>query len=279
MQKSFGTVLLIVLVVLVFGSVADPYGISGASAQTKKKTVIKQEIPSGDDRPVASIPKEPTLVSIDAHPPALATSVTELKFGSQGIGVESCLQITINNVSNSAQTLTQLSTDDQKRYSIPSPSHEMLPISIQPKSMLTISVCFKPEKTVEYKTRLVIKTPTDSIVIPTSGKGIRPEDVGKQPKNDFTVIPVKKKKNNWALRLELIRQCKITMQLFDELGVMRVTFWNGAFKNEGVYETPFDGTDKSKMKLPSGKYYVRCQIEDAAHANQVTKFTKEITIK
>jgi len=231
--------------------------------------------------PVRQIPNGPTYVAIDAPkptPPPLVSSVTELKFGLQGIGVESCLQITITNMSAVAQTLTNLFTDDEKRYSIPSPSHQMLPISIQPRSILTISVCFKPEKIAEYQTRLVIKTPLDSIVIPTSGKGIKREDVGKLPKNNFTVVRVNKKKNNWSLKLQLISQCRIIMQLFDELGNARVTFWNGAFKNEGVTETPFDGTDKEKKKLPAGKYYARCQIDDAVRKTTL-KFTKEIEIK
>ena len=212
-------------------------------------------------------------------PPPLVCNMNELKFGSQAMGVESCLQVTITNTSPAAQTITKLFTDDDKRYSIPSPSHQMLPISIQPHSNLTLSLCFKPEKTGEFLTRLVIATPQDSIVIPVEGKGIKPEDVGKLPKMELTVMKPKKKGGAWSLKYRLISQSKITLQVFDELGNLRATLLNGAFKNEGVYEQPFDGTDKDKKKLPPGKYYARAQIEEIARGNQMTKFTKEIEIK
>ena len=141
---------------------------------------------------------------------------------------------------------------------------------------MTISVCFKPEKTGEFKTRLVIKTPQDSTVIPVDGKGIKPEDVGKLPKTEFSVS---KKKHEWRMKLQLVSPAKINLALFDDLGLSKVTFLNNDFKNEGLYEIPFDGLDKDKHKLPEGNYYIRCMIEDIARGSMMTKFTKKIEIE
>ncbi len=264
-------VVLLALVIISFS------WLSPSSAQKKVKTVIK---PSPVIKPAApEVPNGPTYVAIDAPPitPAFTLNVKELKFGSQGVGVESCMYVTISNPGGAAQTMTQLSVDDEKRYSIPSPSHQMLPISIQPKSSLTISVCFKPEKVGEFKSRLVIKSAMDSLFISIDGKGIKPEDVGKLPKTEFSVS--KKKRHEWNIKLQLISPAKINLQLFDDLGISKFSFLNNDFKNEGLYEIPFDGLDKDKQKLPEGKYYLRCVIEETGRGNQATKFTKAIEIE
>lgn len=271
MMKSVVSVLF-VFAVIFFAA------LSPAAAQKKKMTVPKVQ-PASAPAPDLT-PKGPTFVAIDAphKTPPLSFNITELKFGSQGTGVQSCMYVTVTNVSPAPQTLIGLSTDDDKNYSIPSPSQKMLPISIQPRSNLTISVCFKPEKIGSYKSRLVFKTPEDSTVIPIDGKAIKPEDVGKLPKTDLTVIP-KKKGHTWNFKLQLVSSAKITLQLFDDLGNVKVGFLNGDFKNEGVYEIPFEGLDKGKLKLPPGKYYLRCQIEETARGSQVpVKFTKVIEI-
>jgi hypothetical protein len=254
-------------------SVISLFMLTPAIAQKKMKPVAP---PLGD-----GVTATPKLVAIDAPPvpPALTLNINELKFGSQGVNVESCMYVGISNTSATAQTITRLFTDDDKNYSIPSPAQKMLPISIQPHNEVKISVCFKPAKIGEYKSRLVVKTSQDSAVIPVSGKGIKPEDVGKLPKTDLTVTQVKKKKHSWDFKLQLATSAKITMQLFDELGAMKLAFLGGDFKNEGVYEFSFEGLDKEKQKLPPGKYYLRCVIEDIARGNQTTKFTKVVEIK
>ena len=249
-----------------------------ASAQKKTKAVKVTPPPA----PGMSVPKGPKLVAIDAPPPPpppLVSNINELRFGAQATGVESCLQVTITNTSAAAQTISKIFTGDPKHYTIPSPSQKMLPISIQPHSNLALSLCFKPEKVGEFKTRLVIGTPMDSVVLPVDGKGIKPEDVGKLPKTEFSLIKPKKKSHVWTMKYQLISQAKITLQLFDDLGNSKITFLNGAFKNEGSYEMTFDGTDREKNKLPPGIYYVRCQIEEVARGNQPMKFTKELVIK
>ncbi|MEP7235663.1 MAG: hypothetical protein ABI778_10235 [Ignavibacteriota bacterium] len=212
-------------------------------------------------------------------PPVLMSSIASLRFGAQASGVESCLQVTITNVSQAAQTLTKIYTTDESHYTIPSPSHEMLPINLQPHSSLTLSVCFKPDKPGDYKTHLAINTPADSVILPVEGRGIKTEDVAKLPKVDFTVTKVKKKAHEWMMKYVLTQQSKITIQIFDDLGRLEDTFLNGAFKNEGTYELGFDETDKSRKQLAPGKYFIRCQIEEMARAGQPLKFTKEIEIK
>ncbi|MDP4220256.1 MAG: hypothetical protein Q8916_03925 [Bacteroidota bacterium] len=268
MLKSIVSVFLTSVVVMFFA-------VAPASAQKKEKPA-QQTAP----RPANPTPKDPKIVAADAPPPqqpALALNVPELKFGAQGVGVQSCMYVNITNTSAAAQTMIALSTDDEKNYSIPSPSHQMLPISIQPRTNVTISVCFKPGKIGDYKTRLVIKTPQDSFVIPVEGKAIRPEDVGKLPKTDLSISKGKKKRT-WNIKLQLVSPAKITLQLSDELGAMKMSFLSNDFKNEGAYEFLFNGTDKDKKKLPPGKYYLRCVIEDIARGNVVTKFTKVIEI-
>ena len=247
--------------------------------KVKPKRAVRLGAPSTMLPSVPEVPKGPTYIAIDDPPlvDPITLNVKELKFGSQGVGVESCMYVTITNTSGGAQAMTRLSIDDGKRYSIPSPSQQMLPISIQPKSNLTIGVCFKPEKVGEFKTRLVITTAQDSVVIPVEGKGIKPEDVGKLPKTEFSVS--KKKKHEWNIKLRLVSPAKINLQLFDDLGVSKFTFLNNDFKNEGLYEIPFDGLDKDKKKIPEGKYYLRCVIEEPGRGTQATKFTKGIEIE
>ncbi len=254
------------------------FALTPASAQKKVKPAVKLA-PAPIQAPPPEVPNGPTYIDVDAPPslPAFTLNVTELKFGSQGVGVESCMYVTITNPGGAAQTMTQLSVDDEKRYSIPSPSHQMLPISIQPKSSLTISVCFKPEKVGEFKSRLVIKSAMDSSVIRIDGKGIKPEDVGKLPKTEFSVA--KKKKHEWNMKLQLVSPAKINLQLFDDLGISQYSFLNNDFKNEGLYEIPFDGLNKDKQKLPEGKYYLRCVIEETGRGSQATKYTKAIEIE
>jgi hypothetical protein len=232
------------------------------------------------------VPADPLSVAIDAPPPPppppppFAFSVGELKFGAQGTGIESCIKVTITNMTNSSQTITRLFCDDEKNYSIPSPTQKMLPISIQPRTTFDISICFVPEKVGVYKTRLVIGTPEDSSVLPVSGKGMKPEDISKLPKTDLTVIKPKKKGKDWIFKLQLISSSKITMQLFDDLGVMALNILNNDLKNEGVYEIPFDGLGKDKKKLPAGNYYLRCVIDDIIRAGTPpTKLTKVITLE
>ena len=252
---------------------------SDAFAQKKVKSKVATTVSTPAPASIPATPTSPTYVSIDAEPvpPPFTFNISELHFGSQGIGVESCMYVTITNSSAAAQTMTGLSVDDEKQYSIPSPSHQMLPISIQPKSNLTISVCFKPGKVGQFKTRLVIKSSVDSSVIPVDGKGIKPEDVGKLPKTEFSVT--KKKKHEWNIKLQLVSPAKINLQLFDDLGVSKFSFLNNDFKNEGLYEIPFNGLDKDKQKIPEGKYYLRCVVEDIARGNMTTKFTKVIEIE
>ena len=247
---------------------------SPVSAQKKKKTSV-------GGLNTESLPNQPTMVDIDTPPPPppFAFNVGELKFGAQGTSVQSCLYVTITNLSPIPQEMTKLFTYDEKNYSIPSPSTAMLPIKVQPQSNLTISVCFKPDKVGEFKTKLVIRTPNDSVVIPVSGKGIKAEDVGKLPKNELVIVKPKKKNTDWKFKLQLISSSKVTLQIFDELGSPKITLLNGDFKNDGTYEIAFDGLDKGKIKLPAGKYFVRCVIEDVTRGNLVTKFTKPIELK
>jgi hypothetical protein len=275
MMKSVVSLVLASLVLSLFAA-------SPSHAQKKKEDKVPPAPAPATVPPQLTVPGGPTFVAVDApppKPPPLISNINELRFGSQATGVESCLQVTITNISQAAQTITKLFTGDEKHYTIPSPSQKMLPVNIQPHSNLVLSLCFKPEKPGQFKTRLVITTPQDSLVLPVDGKGIKPEDVGKLPKMEFSVSKTKKKNHEWTLRYVLVAQSKITLQLLDDLGATKVIFLNGAFKNEGVYEMQFDETDKGKQKLPPGKYYVRCQIEEVARANQPVRFTKELEIK
>ncbi|MEI8134297.1 MAG: hypothetical protein WCH46_04345 [bacterium] len=215
----------------------------------------------------------------NAKPPALTISVPQIRFGAQAVGIESCIKISITNPGNVTQKILQLNTENDRIYSIPSPSQQMLPMNIQPHQTLEISVCFKPVKFGEFPSRLVVRTASDSTIIPISGKGMKTEDISKLPKNDLTIIkPSKKGKGEWTFKLRLISSSKISLQLFDDLGVMCASILNSDLKNEGVYELPFDGLDKQGKKLPSGTYYLRCTIEDIVRANQMMKFTKVVEI-
>jgi len=252
-----------------------------ASAQNMSKPPVKNVIRQ-DPNPA---PADPLSVAIDAPIPAMtkppfAFNLPELKFGAQGTAIESCSKITITNMSSSTQTITGIFCDDNKNYTIPTPEQKMMPMRVEARKNFEISVCFKPVKVGEYKTRLVIRTANDSSVLPVSGKGLKPEDMSKLPKNDVIVIKPKKKGKPWTFKLQVIASSKVTMQLFDDLGAMAMEYYTNDLKNEGVYEVSFEGLDKNKKKLPSGNYYLRCIIEDITRTGgQTTKFTKVVQIK
>jgi hypothetical protein len=224
----------------------------------KKKTHPQVEVP-----PQPPIPLTPKMVAVDAPPPpTLSFDLTEIKFGSQSVSVQSCIYVKITNTGKKPVKMTGIYSSDRKNYSIPSPSLQMFPMTLNADLDMTISVCFKPEKLGEFNSNLIVRTEDDSIMIPITGKGITAEDVAKLPKNELVATKSKKKKGEWNIQVKLINPSKITVQLFDILGNVAQTYYNGANKPEGVYEATFDGLNAKQQKLPPGKYYVRCIIED-----------------
>src|SRR5437763_567471 len=120
------------------------------------------------------------MVAIDAPPPvppAISFSITEVKFGGQATEVESCIHVQIINLSKTPQRITAIYVEDEKNYSLPSPSKKMFPLTLSPTKNIDISVCFKPNAAKTYPSQLVVKTEQDSVILPISGKGMKPADL------------------------------------------------------------------------------------------------------
>lgn len=211
-------------------------------------------------------------------PPPFTFNLSEMKFGAQGIDVQSCMYVQITNTSRTTQVIKKLYVADGKEYSIPSPSQQMLPVSVQPTSSMTISVCFKPTKPGDHNSYLALLTEKDSFALNIQGKGLKKEDLAKMPKAGLLIEHKKKKSKDWLISLRILAQSRVTMQIFDELGMLVQTFSMNDIKPEGVYEQEFHGLDKGHKPLAPGTYYVRCIVDEIAR-NTPTIYTKAIEIK
>jgi hypothetical protein len=211
-------------------------------------------------------------------PPTFMFNLTKVKFGAQSIGVQSCIYVTITNTTAAAQTIKKLYVADKEHYAVPSPSPQMMPMVIQANGSLVISICFKPNTLGDHDSYLTLIGTKDSLTLPIQGKGLKSEDIAKLPKNDLVVIKPAKKKKDWTFKVELVNKSKVTLQLFDELGILVQTYSNNDVKPEGVTEFTFDETDKGKKKLPAGNYYLRA-VYDEVGKNAPQKFTKLVKVK
>lgn len=194
--------------------------------------------------------------------PPFVFNVNEVRFGSQGIGVQSCMYVTLTNTTDAPQAVKRLYVVDGKNYAVPAPTPQMMPITIQAKGQLTISICFKASTVGEHNSTLVLVSTNDSVSVGVQGKGLKPEDLAKKPITDFTILKPSKKEKSWRFKLQLVGQSRITLQLFDALGVLVRSFLEKDIKPEGVFELPFDGTDKAKLPIANGTYYIRCAIDE-----------------
>jgi flagellar hook assembly protein FlgD len=142
---------------------------------------------------------------------------------------------------------------------------------------MVISVCFTPNKPGDFKGRISFKMAHDSLSIPVWGKGIRPDEVSKQPKTDVTIVSLKKGKEA-NIKIYLATQSKVMLQIMDELGQVVRAYFQNEVVNPGNHEQIFDCTDKGGKKIPSGTFYARTIITDV-NTNRETKMTKKFTIK
>lgn len=207
----------------------------------------------------------------------LSFSLKEMGFGSQGTGIISCQYLTVHNNSLDTLSIHDITCNMGKIFTVPSPAKSMYPVLMYPKRSMTISVCFTPNKPGDFKGNITFKMKDDSTSIPIWGKGIKPEDVGKQPKTDVTVVPHKKGKEA-RIKVYLATQSKVILQVMDDLGSVVKSYFNNEVVNPGNYEQIFDCTDKGGKKLPPGTFYARTLITDI-NTNKETKMTKMFTIK
>jgi hypothetical protein len=188
------------------------------------------------------------------------------------------MYVQITNTVPTEQRIKRLYVADGKDYSIPSPSQQMLPITVPANSGVTISVCFKPLTPGDHDSYLAVVTERDSFSVKIQGKGLKVEDLAKMPKAGLTIEQNKKKSKQWLFRVRLLAQARVTLQVFDPLGMLVQTFSMNDLKQEGVYEQVFEGLDKGHLPLPAGTYYVRCVVDEIAR-NSPQTFTKTVTIK
>jgi hypothetical protein len=207
----------------------------------------------------------------------LSFSLKEMGFGSQGTGIISCQYLTVYNNSLDTISIKEINCHMGKIFTVPSPAKSMYPVLMYPKRSMTISVCFTPDKPGDFKSRITFKMANDSSSIPIWGKGIKPEDMSKQPKTDVSVVPQKKGKEA-MIKVYLATQSKVILQIMDDLGSVVRSYFNNEVVNPGNYEQIFDCTDKGGKKLPSGTFYARAIITDV-NTNKETKMTKMFHIK
>lgn len=212
-----------------------------------------------------------------AADPILSFSLKEMGFGSQGTGIISCQYLTIHNNSLDTLSIQEISCNMGKVFTIPSPAKSMYPILMNPKRSMVVSVCFTPEKAIEYKGKITFRMSKDSLSVPVWGKGIRPEDVSKQAKTNVSVVSQKKGKEA-KIKIYLASQSKVILQIMDELGQVVRGYFNNEVVNPGNYEQVFDCTDKGGKKLPPGKFYARTIITNI-DTNKEIKITRGFTIK
>ncbi len=207
----------------------------------------------------------------------LKFNIREMGFGAQGTGIIACQYLTIDNTTLENIQITDIYTTLPKEFTIPSPARSMFPVNIQPKRKLTISICFTPDKVGEFKGNLVVKTKTDSTVIPTWGKGIHPEDVSKLPKTSIAVTSVKKGKEA-SIEMILSSQSKVVLQIMDAVGNLVRAYFSNELMNPGNYQQLFDCTEKGGKKLAPGTFYARF-IATEVNTSREYKMTKMFTIK
>jgi hypothetical protein len=215
--------------------------------------------------------------SAPAPEPRLSFSLKEMGFGSQGTGIISCQYLTVYNNSLDTLSIQEITCNMGKIFTVPSPAKSMYPVLMYPKRSMTISVCFTPDKPGDFKSNIKFRMGTDSASIPIWGKGIKPEDISKQPKTDVSVVSHKKGKEA-MIKVYLATQSKVILQIMDDLGSVVRSYFNGEIVNPGNYEQIFDCTDKGGKKLPSGTFYARTLITDV-NTNKETKMTKMFKIK
>ena len=235
-------------------------------------------LPQGQIPPPPPPPPPSMMSSIKKPLHPLMLNMPEIKFGSQGLGIQSCLYVTVTNIWKEAEMIKKLYIIDGKNYNIPSPSQQMLPVIIQPTGNLTMSVCFKPTNTGEHDTRLIIISNDDSVYLPIQGKGLKAEDLAKLPKTGITIVEPTKKSKQWLFKLRLLNESRITMQVFNDLGTLVHTFLTGDVKPAGIYEQEFDTKDKAQSQLLPGTYYLRCVVEEVGKTPPET-YTKAFTVK
>lgn len=214
---------------------------------------------------------------VPAPEPRLSFSLKEMGFGSQGTGIISCQYLTVYNNSLDTLSIKDISCHMGKIFTVPSPAKSMYPVLMYPKRSMTISVCFTPDKPGDFKSKILFTFGNDSASIPIWGKGIKPEDVSKQPKTDVSVVPHKKGKEA-MIKVYLATQSKVILQIMDDLGSVVKSYFNNEVVNPGNYEQIFDCTDKGGKKLPVGTFYARSLITDIS-TNKEIKTTKMFTIK
>lgn len=207
----------------------------------------------------------------------LTFSLKEMGFGSQGTGIIACQYLTVYNNSLDTVSLSEITCNYGKIFTVPSPAKSMYPVMMYPKRSMTISVCFTPDKPGEFKSHITFKFAGDSLSVPVWGKGIRPEDVSKQPKTDVTVSTTKKA-DKATIKVFLATQCKVILQVMDGLGNVVRSYFNNEVVNPGNYEQVFDGTEKGGKKLEGGTFYARAIITDI-NTNRETKLTKMFKLK
>ena len=210
-------------------------------------------------------------------PGALEFERSRLDFAPQSVGIENCSNIALTNTTDHPRLLTHLVSLDPTHFSIPSPTAEMLPLTIGANSSLYINICFKANEVKPYQARVLAIFQGDTVRLDLNGRGVAPPAVVPAPKEPG-IVSVVFKKRLWTFQFGIAKRATVRLELENAMGKPVRTFPFEDVKTPGFYEVTFDGKDEKGKKLEKGQYILRLEVVDLDSKNK-SHSSKLVTIK
>ena len=210
-------------------------------------------------------------------PGTLEFERTRLDFAPQSTGIQNCSNIAVTNTTDHPRLLTRLVSLDPKHFSVPSPTQEMLPLTLGANSSLYINICFKTDEVKSYHTRLLAIFQTDTVRLDLNGRGVALPAVVPVPK-ESGITSVTYKNHKWMFQFGTSSRSVVRLELENAMGKAIRTFPLEGEKTPGYYEVAFDGKGDDGKKLAKGSYILRLEIVDL-DSKKTLHSSKLVTIK
>ncbi|HEY3876411.1 MAG TPA: hypothetical protein VGM92_13125 [Candidatus Kapabacteria bacterium] len=201
----------------------------------------------------------------------------DLTFAPQSTGIENCVNIAINNISDHPRLLTQLKSLDPRHFYVTSPAAEMLPITVSANTTFYLNICFKADEVRDYATDVLAVFQNDTAQLHITAKGLAAPEVVPVPK-ETSITEVTYKKHNWIFTFGLKTRGTVKLTLEDMMGKVVRNFPFQAVKSPGYYETTFDQKSDAGKKLPKGSYILRLEATDQ-QSRTTAHSSRLVTIK
>jgi hypothetical protein len=221
--------------------------------------------------------QQPPASHLYPGPGALEFERTRLGFAPQSVGIQNCANIALTNTTDHPRLLTRLISLDPKHFSIPSPTQEMLPLTVGPNSSLYVNICFKADEIKSYQSRILAIFQGDTIHLDLDGRGVTPPDVVPVPK-ESTITDVTYKRHQWTIRFGVSVRSVVRLDIENAIGMTVKSFPLDDVKTPGYYEVNFDGKDDNGKKLAKGTYVLRLELVQLDSKNKVHS-SRLLTIK